>query len=105
MMVNGQILLFFAQLLYWLGIIVLLFYAVWQYKRWVNYQLGVGRSGKLRPDLAEEDDDAADPASASGWAAGGSAGGVADDDNDIAAAADAAEGSELEDVSVEQFVD
>ena len=50
----GQIIAFFAQLIYWLGILVLLFYAVWQYKRWVNFQLGTGRSGKLRSDVAEE---------------------------------------------------
>jgi hypothetical protein len=47
---NGQIIAFFAQLVYWIGILVLLFYAVWQYKRWVNFQLGTGRSGKLKGD-------------------------------------------------------
>ena len=45
---NGQVVAFVAQLLYWLLMIVLLAYAVWQYKRWVNFQLGTGRSGKLR---------------------------------------------------------
>lgn len=44
----GQIVFFFAQLAYWLLLILLLGYAVWQYKRWVNFQLGTGRSGKLR---------------------------------------------------------
>ena len=47
-MTNGQLVAFFAQLVYWLGMLVILFYAVWQYKRWVNFQLGTGRSGKLR---------------------------------------------------------
>lgn len=47
-MVNGQVVAFIAQILYWLAMTVLLAYAVWQYKRWVNYTLGVGRSGKLR---------------------------------------------------------
>ena len=82
-MSQGQVLLFFSQVFYWLAIAisivvitVLLFYAVWQYKRWVNYQLGVGRSGKLRPDLAHGND---------GVAAGSA--------------------SEAPDISVEQFVD
>lgn len=44
----GQVVFFFAQLAYWLLLVVLLGYAVWQYKRWVNFQLGTGRSGKLR---------------------------------------------------------
>lgn len=44
----GNIVAFFAQLIYWLALVVLLAYAVVQYKRWVNYQLGTGRSGKLR---------------------------------------------------------
>jgi len=47
-MVNGQVVAFVAQILYWLFMIVLLAYAVWQYKRWVNFQLGTGRSGALR---------------------------------------------------------
>ena len=47
-MANGQIIAFVAQLAYWLLMIVLLAYAVWQYKRWVNFQLGTGRSGMLR---------------------------------------------------------
>ncbi len=47
---NGQIVAFFAQIAYWLLLVVLLAYAVWQYKRWVNFQLGTGRSGQLRAD-------------------------------------------------------
>jgi len=47
-MANGQILLFFAQLAYWFFMVVFLGYAVAQYKRWVNYQLGTGHSGQLR---------------------------------------------------------
>lgn len=46
----GQIIAFFAQIAYWVIMLVLLGYAVWQYKRWVNYQLGTGRSGKLREE-------------------------------------------------------
>jgi len=47
----GSFVAFFAQILYWTLLIVLLGYAVFQYKRWVNFQLGTGRSGKLRnPD-------------------------------------------------------
>ncbi len=49
----GGILQLFVQLAYWIGMLVLVFYAVFQFKRWVNYQLGTGQSGKLRPDLAE----------------------------------------------------
>jgi len=45
---NGQILLFFAQLAYWFFMVLLLGYAVFQYKRWVNFQLGFGRCGRLR---------------------------------------------------------
>ncbi len=61
-MQNGQVVAFIAQLLYWLLMIVLLAYAVWQYKRWVNFQLGVGRSGKLNPAVNQDgsDDDASD---------------------------------------------
>ena len=44
----GNIVAFFAQMLYWFALVVLLAYAVVQYKRWVNYTLGTGRSGKLR---------------------------------------------------------
>ena len=44
----GQVVAFVAQLIYWFAMIVLLAYAVVQYKRWVNYQMGVGKSGKLR---------------------------------------------------------
>jgi len=51
-MANGQIIAFFAQLIYWMGMLVLLGYAVWQYKKWVNFQLGIGKSGQLRADHA-----------------------------------------------------
>jgi hypothetical protein len=47
---NGQILLFFAQLAYWFFMVLFIGYAVFQYKRWVNFQLGIGRSGRLRGD-------------------------------------------------------
>ena len=47
-MANGQILMFFAQMAYWFFMVVFLGYAVAQYKRWVNYQLGTGPSGRLR---------------------------------------------------------
>lgn len=54
-MTNGQLVAFFAQLVYWIGMLVILFYAVWQFKRWVNFQLGTGRSGKLR-DAGKKDE-------------------------------------------------
>jgi hypothetical protein len=57
----GNIVAFLAQILYWVAIVVLLAYAVVQYKRWVNYQLGTGRSGKLRTDRATIDADDAPP--------------------------------------------
>lgn len=50
----GQVVFFFAQIAYWLLLVVLLAYAVWQYKRWVNFQLGTGRSGKLRTEGVNE---------------------------------------------------
>jgi hypothetical protein len=46
---NAQMLSFFAQVFYWLAMPILVAYAVIQYKRWVNYQLGTGASGKLNP--------------------------------------------------------
>ena len=49
-MINGQMIAFFAQLVYWIGILVIGFYAVWNYKKWVNYQMGVGHSGQLRAE-------------------------------------------------------
>lgn len=55
----GNVVFFIAQLVYWLGILLFLGYAVAQFKRWVNYQLGVGKSGQLRTD-----DDAAERGSA-----------------------------------------
>lgn len=42
-----QLVLWGSQVLFWIGMLLLLFYAVWQYKRWVNFQLGTGRSGQL----------------------------------------------------------
>ena len=60
----GNIVAFFAQLVYWVALIVLLAYAVAQYKRWVNYQLGIGRSGKLRRDLVADDEAVSAPAPA-----------------------------------------
>lgn len=47
---NGNVIFFFAQLLYWAGLVLFAGYAVVQYKRWVNYQMGVGKSGQLRLD-------------------------------------------------------
>ncbi len=46
---NAQMIAFFAQLFFWLAVPILLAYAVAQYKRWVNYQLGTGKSGQLNP--------------------------------------------------------
>jgi len=51
----GNVVAFFAQIFYWLAIVVLFAYAVVQYKRWVNYQLGTGKSGKLRTGGADTD--------------------------------------------------
>lgn len=56
-MANGQVVAFIAQILYWFLMTVLLAYAVWQYKRWVNFQLGVGRSGKLNPAMGSDSAD------------------------------------------------
>ena len=50
----GNVVYFFAQVLYWLLIVVFLGYAVAQYKRWVNFQLGTGRSGKLKDEVPAE---------------------------------------------------
>lgn len=50
----GQVVAFIAQLIYWVGILVLLGYAVAQFKRWVNFQLGTGRSGALRSGATPE---------------------------------------------------
>jgi len=44
----GNVVFFFAQIIYWFGILVFFGYAVAQYKRWVNFQMGVGKSGELR---------------------------------------------------------
>jgi len=55
LMQNGQMIAFFAQLIYWFGMLILVGYAVVQYKRWVNYQLGTGRSGKLKDEAPAED--------------------------------------------------
>ena len=51
---NGQIVIFFAQIAYWFFIVVFLGYAVAQFKRWVNFQLGTGPSGRLRAAQAAE---------------------------------------------------
>jgi hypothetical protein len=53
----GNTIYFIGQIVFWLGLLVLIGYAVFQYKRWVNYQLGTGKSGALRK--AEESDEAA----------------------------------------------
>ena len=52
----GNVIYFFAQILYWLLIVVFLGYAVAQFKRWVNYQLGTGASGKLKSEQTAEKD-------------------------------------------------
>lgn len=56
----GQVLYIMVNLAYWIGTLILLGYAVWQFKRWVNFQLGTGRSGALRTDngSSNETDDA-----------------------------------------------
>jgi hypothetical protein len=43
-----------AQVLYWLGMLLFVGYAVWQFKRWVNFQMGVGKSGQLSSQNAAE---------------------------------------------------
>ena len=58
----GNVVAFVGQIVYWIALIVLLAYAVWQYKRLVNFQLGTGRSGQLRPAHFEDADDASAPA-------------------------------------------
>ncbi len=59
-MTNGQVIYFFAQVGYWVLMVVLVAYAVAQYKRWVNFQLGTGRSGQLRADAPQADSGTAD---------------------------------------------
>ena len=44
---NGSMIFYFAQLIYWIVTLVLLTYAVFQFKRLVNFQLGIGKSGQL----------------------------------------------------------
>ena len=48
LMQYGAMVQFFAQIIFWFGILILLAYAVVQYKRYVNYIMGVGKSGQLR---------------------------------------------------------
>lgn len=43
-----QMVSFISQIVYWIGMVVFVGYGVAQFKRWVNFQLGVGRSGQLR---------------------------------------------------------
>jgi len=51
----GNVVFFFAQVLFWFGMLLFAGYAVFQYKRWVNYQMGVGKSGALRDkNLADQ---------------------------------------------------
>ncbi len=47
-----------SQVLYWLGMLLFVGYAVVQYKRWVNFQMGVGRSGKLAAEKPATVDEA-----------------------------------------------
>ncbi len=56
---NGQMLLFFAQIAYWFFMVLFVGYAVVQYKRWVNFELGVGRSGQLKGAAGAKADDVA----------------------------------------------
>jgi len=49
-MANGQIVVFVAQLAYWFFMVLFVGYAVAQFKRWVNFQLGTGHSGQLNAD-------------------------------------------------------
>lgn len=51
----GQYVAFFAQIIFWAGILLFTGYAVWTYKRYVNFLMGVGHSGQLRLDAEEED--------------------------------------------------
>jgi hypothetical protein len=50
---NGQLILFMAQIAYWFFMVLFVGYAVVQYKRWVNFQLGTGSSGKRRKNTDE----------------------------------------------------
>jgi hypothetical protein len=52
----GNMVYFFVQLIYWIGILVFVGYGVAQYKRWVNFQLGTGRSGALRDEDLDDDE-------------------------------------------------
>ncbi|NTU70737.1 MAG: hypothetical protein HGB10_02810 [Coriobacteriia bacterium] len=60
----GNVVFFFAQVAYWFFMVLFIGYAVAQFKRWVNFQLGTGASGQLRDAAAadvdedEDDDDA-----------------------------------------------
>lgn len=75
---NGQIVLFFAQMLYWLGILIFAGYAVATYKRYTNWQMGMG-------SFAEKDDD--------------------ENKSDKPADKDSSSGKKSEKVSVEDFVE
>lgn len=43
----GGILQLFVQMLYWIGMVALLAFAVTQYKRWVDHQLGAKEDSDL----------------------------------------------------------
>ena len=47
-LVNGQLIAFFAQILYWLLMVVFVGYAVAIYKTYTNYLMGKGKAGKAR---------------------------------------------------------
>lgn len=49
----GQIVLFFAQIIFWAGVLLFAGYYVATYKRFTNWQMGIGAAGKLR-EAAEE---------------------------------------------------
>lgn len=51
---NSQMIFFLGQIAYWFFMVLFVGYAVAQYKRWVNFQLGTGHSGNLK-NTAEND--------------------------------------------------
>jgi len=52
----GNVVFFFAQIIFWAGILLFSGYAVFQYKRWVNFQMGVGKSGALNKNADKGSD-------------------------------------------------
>lgn len=56
----GQVIAFFAQLLYWTLMVLFLGYAVAIYKTYTNYQMGRGKSGEKRAEAEKAADVAVD---------------------------------------------